>query len=248
MSNHVKLKGTEHLWLGEKPNKWTLKKIKHILFEVNEKSEDGAEDLLSLSQYTGIELKRDKLKEKDDNLTNAKSLIGYKLVSENQLVSNIMLAWNGSVGISEYDGIISPAYCVYQFREGMNPKYFEHLFKTELYKAEFKRKSTGIIESRLRLYSDKFYNIPCFVPALEEQDKIVDYIEFKKKQIDIILSHNSMIFGKTNPKTGLLKDYLRTLIYNLVTGNYDVPDYEKALEGISSEFDSEEVVHQLDES
>ncbi len=237
-----------HPWLGENPKKWALKKVKHILFEVSEKTEDGTEELLSLSQYTGIEKKKDKLKDKDDNLTNAKSLIGYKVVEKTQLVSNIMLAWNGSVGISEYDGIISPAYCIYQFREGMNPKYFEHLFKTELYKAEFKRKSTGIIESRLRLYTDKFYNIPCLVPTTEEQDEIVDYIEFKKNQIDVLLKHNSMIFGKTNPKTGLLKDYLRTLIYNVVTGQYDVRNYDKTGEQRSSRLDSEVIVDNYKES
>jgi len=92
--------------------------------------------------------------------------------------------------------------------------------------AGFKRKSTGIIESRLRLYSDKFYNIPCFVPSLEEQNKIVEFIEFKKKQIDVLKDYNSLIFGKTNPKTGLLKDYLHTLIFNVVTGKIDVRDFE----------------------
>ena len=242
MKYYKNLELTKYQWLGEKPTTWKLKKIKHILFEINEKTDIGDEELLSLSQYTGIELKKDKLKDENDNLTNAKTLIGYKIVKKNQLVNNIMLAWNGSIAISDYDGIISPAYCIYEFREGMNPKYFEHLFKTELYKAEFKRKSTGIIESRLRLYSDKFYNIPCFVPALEEQNKIVEFIEFKKKQIDILKGYNTLIYGKTNPKTGLLKDYLQTLIFNVVTGKIDVRDFEISKEETSLEMVAEDVV------
>lgn len=217
---------TKYQWLGEKPTNWQLKKVKHILYEITEKTEVGNEELLSLSQYTGIELKKDKLKDEKDNLTNAKTLIGYKVVKENQLVNNIMLAWNGSIAVSDFDGIISPAYCIYEFRDGINPKYYEYLFKTEMYKAEFKRKSTGIIESRLRLYSDKFYNIPCFIPTLEEQDKIVEYIEFKKKQINLLKDYNSLIFGKTNPKTGLLKEYLDVLIANAVTGKIDVRDFQ----------------------
>lgn len=216
---------TKYDWLGKIPSTWNLQKVKHILFEVTEKTEIGNEELLSLSQYTGVEKKKDKLKDENDNLTNAQSLIGYKKVYQNQLVSNIMLAWNGSIAISKYDGIISPAYCTYTFRGDFNPKYFEHLFKTEIYKSEFKRKSTGIIESRLRLYSDKFYNIPCFVPDIEEQNKIVDFIELKKKQIKILKDYNSLIFGKTNPKTGYLKEYLQTLIFNAVFGKIDLSNF-----------------------
>lgn len=212
-------------WIDKIPKEWQIKKIKHILYEISEKSITGNEDLLSLSQYTGVELKKDKRKNENDNLTNAASLIGYKVVKKNQLVSNIMLAWNGSIAVSEYDGIISPAYCIYNFRENMNPKYFEYLFKTEIYKAEFKKKSTGIIESRLRLYSDQFYNIHCIVPPIEEQNKIVEVIDYKQKQIDNIIQYTNVIFGKTNPKTGLLQEYINTLKYSLVLGLLDVRNY-----------------------
>ncbi len=205
-------------WLETLPKNWFKKKVKHILFEINEKSDTGDEDLLSLSQYTGVELKKNKLKDANDNLTNAKSLIGYKKVSKNHLVINIMLAWNGSIAVSSYDGIISPAYCVYKFREGYNPKFFEYLFKTEIYKAEFKRRSTGIIESRLRLYSDKFYNVPIVIPDLETQNEIVNFIDLKKLQISKIVAYNSLMFGKTNPKSGFLQEYINAIIINAISG------------------------------
>jgi|SRR5690606_352027 len=226
MKKRNSIKPSNISWIGDIPKEWEIKKVKHILYEISNKSESGLEDLLSLSQYTGVELKRDKKKNENDNLTNAKSLIGYKIVKQNQLVINIMLAWNGSMAISPYDGIISPAYCVYKFRKNFNPKFFEYLFKTEIYKAEFKRKSTGIIESRLRLYTDQLYNIHCIVPPLEEQNKIVEVIEFKQKQIQNLIKYTSVIFGKTNPKTGLLQEYINTLIFNLVTGKVDVRDFE----------------------
>ena len=226
MKKRENLKTTNISLIKEIPFDWEIKKIKHILYEVSNKSESGLEDLLSLSQYTGVELKKDKKKNDNDNLTNALSLVGYKVVLINQLVSNIMLAWNGSMAISKHNGIISPAYCIYQFRNGFNPKFFEYLFKTEVYKAEFKRKSTGIIESRLRLYSDQFYNIHCVVPSIEEQNKIVEFIDFKQKQIQNLIRYTNVIFGKTNPKTGLLQEYINTMIFNLVTGKIDVRNYE----------------------
>ena len=226
MKKREKLINSNISCIGEIPVNWKIKKVKHILYEITNKSENGNEDLLSLSQYTGVELKKDKKKNENDNLTNALSLVGYKIVEKNQLVSNIMLAWNGSLAISSYDGIISPAYCVYKFRKGYNPKFFEYLFKTEIYKGEFKRKSTGIIESRLRLYTDQFYNINCIVPDIEEQNKIVEFIEFKLKQIENLIRYTNVIFGKTNPKTGLLQEYINTLIFNLVTGKIDVRNYQ----------------------
>lgn len=242
------LKATNISWIGDIPNEWEVRKVKHILYEVSNKSETGLEDLLSLSQYTGVELKKDKKKNENDNLTNALSLIGYKIVKEDQLVSNIMLAWNGSIAISAYNGIISPAYCVYQFRNGYNPKFFEFLFKTEIYKAEFKRKSTGIIESRLRLYSDQFYNIHCIVAPIEEQNKIVEFIAFKQKQIQNLIKYTNVIFGKTNPKTGLLQEYINTLTFNLVSGKADVRNYKiPDLNYETSELDAFDYLEKIEE-
>ncbi len=233
------LKAAKFSWIGDIPNEWEIKKVKHVLYEFSGKTETGLEDLLSLSQYTGVELKKDKKKNENDNITNALSLVGFKIVKINQLVSNIMLAWNGSIAVSAYNGIISPAYCVYQFREGFNPKYFEFLFKTEIYKAEFKRKSTGIIESRLRLYSDQFYNIPCIIPPTDEQNQIVEFISFKQKQIHNLIKYTSVIFGKTNPKTGLLQEYINTLVFNVVMGKVDIRDYKiPELKFESSELDA----------
>lgn len=171
-------------WLGKFPTHWQINRIKNLFVEVDERSETGEEELLSVSQYTGITPKRDSLENEDDFITNAQTLVGYKKVSANDLVVNIMLAWNGSFGISQYNGIASPAYCVYRCKPGNNPEYFGYLFSTALFKAEFRRKSTGIIDSRLRLYSDKFFSIFSVVPPLQEQNAIVNYITAQNEKID----------------------------------------------------------------
>jgi len=41
-------------WLGEIPEHWEVKRIKYLFNVINERSEDGDEDLLSVSQYTGV--------------------------------------------------------------------------------------------------------------------------------------------------------------------------------------------------
>ncbi|MCB0495925.1 MAG: restriction endonuclease subunit S [Cyclobacteriaceae bacterium] len=170
-------------WLSSVPQHWKTLRIKNLFDEIDERSETGEEELLSVSHYTGVTKKRDSLENEDDFISNAKTLVGYKKVAENDLVSNIMLAWNGSLGISKYEGITSPAYCVYRIKGDNNPHYYGYLFSTAIMKAEFRKKSFGIIDSRLRLYSDKFFSIPVAVPPRNEQDQIVTYIKAKSKKI-----------------------------------------------------------------
>ncbi len=169
-------------WIGKIPSHWEIKKNKYLFEEVNIRSENGAEELLSVSQYTGVSLKKDKINE-NGMLTNAESLEGYKVVKSGNLVINIMLAWNGSLGVSQYNGIVSPAYDVFLLKDYCT-QYFHYLLRTEMYKAEYKRKSTGVIESRLRLYSDSFFSIKSIVPSILEQRQIAKFLEQKTSEID----------------------------------------------------------------
>jgi type I restriction enzyme S subunit len=174
-------------WLGDFPDHWNVLRIKNLFQEIDSRSEKGSEELLSVSHYTGVTLKRESLENEDDHLTNAESLVGYKLVQKGDLVINIMLAWNGSLGISPYNGITSPAYCVYRIKGNNNPEYFGYLFCNNLFKAEFRRHSTGIIDSRLRLYSDKFFSIFTVAPPKGEQDEIVQYIKSQQEKINLFI-------------------------------------------------------------
>ncbi len=183
----AKVEYTKNAWLVDYPSHWEVLRIKNLFQEMDSRSETGSEELLSVSNYTGVTLKRESLENEDDHLSNAESLVGYKLVSKNDLVINIMLAWNGSLGISQHNGMTSPAYCVYRIKGDNNPEYFGYLFTTNLFKAEFRRHSTGIIDSRLRLYSDKFFGIFTVVPPKDEQDEIVKYIKAQEEKINLFI-------------------------------------------------------------
>ncbi|MCG2431626.1 restriction endonuclease subunit S [Aequorivita xiaoshiensis] len=196
-------------WLAKAPEHWNRLRIKNIFAEIDERSETGQEELLSVSHYTGVTKKRDSLENETDFISNAKTLVGYKKVAENDLVSNIMLAWNGSLGISKYNGITSPAYCVYRIKGDNNPNYFGYLFSTAFMKAEFRKKSFGIIDSRLRLYSDKFFSIPAPVPPKAEQDQIVAYIKEQSKKIKHFIKKKQTFIG-------LLKEQKQSVIDKLL--------------------------------
>lgn len=196
-------------WLGEFPTHWQVLRIKNLFQEMETRSETGSEELLSVSHYTGVTLKRESLENEDDHISNAESLVGYKLVEKNDLVINIMLAWNGSLGISPFNGITSPAYCVYRIKGDNNPEYFGYLFTTNLFKAEFRRNSTGIIDSRLRLYSDKFFSIFSVVPPRDEQDEIVQYIKAQEQKINLFIQKKQRFIE-------LLKEQKNIVAFSLI--------------------------------
>ena len=208
----AKMKATNIPWLPEIPEHWAVKPIRAILRENNEKTETGDEELLSLSQYTGISLKRDAGK---TGMFEAESTIGYKKVHPGQFVMNIMLAWNGSYAVSGLEGIISPAYCVFDFISNDNKMYYNYLWRLGVYQGAFKTESRGIIDSRLRLYPNKFLPFPTICPPLEEQDSIVNYINEKVVKIDTLTS-------KLQQEIESIKEYKQRLISDVVTGQIKV--------------------------
>jgi len=210
-------------WLGEIPEHWEIKRLKYLFKEINERSNDGTEELLSVSHYTGVTLKKDKI-EDGGILSTAESLEGYKKVSENDLVINIMLAWNGSMGFSAYDGITSPAYCIYRLKKKQVTQFFHYLLRTELYKSEFKRNSSGVIESRLRLYSDDFFKIISILPPISEQTLIAQFLDRKTALID-------QAIGIKEKQIELLKEHRQILIHKAVTRGLN-PDVKMKDSGV----------------
>ena len=208
----VKMKATNIPWLPEIPEHWTVKPIRAILRENNEKSETGTEELLSLSQYTGVSRKKDAGK---TGMFEAENTIGYKKVHPGQFVMNIMLAWNGSYAVSGLEGIISPAYCVFDFISNDNKMYYNYLWRLSVYQGAFKTESRGIIDSRLRLYPNKFLPFPTICPPLDEQDSIVSYITKKTSKIDTLTS-------KLQQEIESIKEYKQRLISDVVTGQIKV--------------------------
>lgn len=204
---YVEYKETGIAWIKRIPAHWQILRIKLLLQEQDKRSKTGKEQLLKVSQYTGV-TKRNSIEEEPD--TRAKSLVGYKQVALNDLVINIMLAWNGSLGISKYAGIVSPAYCVYRFNQTINPWYYHYLLRTPLYKGRIKAASTGVVESRLRLYSDQLGRIEGLVPPLDEQDNIVAFINYANHKIDQYIRAKKKLIK-------LLNEQKQVIIHKAVT-------------------------------
>lgn len=225
MQRAMKDSGIE--WIGEIPECWEVLRMKQLFLEVNERCEDGESyTLLSVSEYYGVAPRSERVGE-DDMLTHAETLDGYKICKENDLVMNIMLAWKRALGVSKYLGIVSPSYSVYRGRQSLCANYFHYLFRTDMYANLFKQYSTGIIDSRLRLYPDKFLALKCQVPPIDTQHRIADYLDRKCGQIDAIIARQQEVIEK-------LKAYKRSVITEAVTKglNPNVPMKDSGIEWI----------------
>lgn len=218
MAREYKDSGIE--WIGRIPKEWKTERLKGLFVERNERDCNG-KTLLSVSQYFGIRPKSE-TDLADSHI--AASYEDYKEVHKGDFVMNIMLAWNGSYAVSDYDGIVSPAYCVFKFRRDCCKRYFHYLLRTDGYPSAFKTMSRGVIDSRLRLYPEQFYTFPIIVPLLAEQQRIADYLDVKCGELDsLILLQEQMI--------AQLTDYKQSVITEAVTKGLD-PNVELIPSGI----------------
>ena len=200
---------------SHKPSGWNLIRNKAIFSERKEVNTSyGEEDLLSVSEYYGVKPRKAKISD-GEILNRADSLEKYRVCHPNDLVMNIMLAWKGSMGVSQYKGIVSPAYSVFAVNaDNVSPRFFEYLFQTSLYTSIFKRYSTGIIDSRLRLYPDVFLGLYSLIPSKHEQMRIVEYLDQKCSQIDSLIAVEEAQIEK-------LKEYKQAVITETVTKGLD---------------------------
>ncbi len=209
---NVEMKPSGVEWIGEIPVHWKFTRNKHIFDEQNDRSVSGNETLLTVSHLTGVSPRADK------NVTMflASNMEGYKRCSVGNLVINTMWAWMGALGISEYDGIVSPSYNVYRLKSNEYlPRYYDYLCQTPNHISEIIRWSKGVWHSRLRLYPDAFFRMSTPAPPVREQSKIADFLDHKTVQIDELISEEQRSIE-------LLKEYRQSLISDAVTGKIDV--------------------------
>jgi type I restriction enzyme, S subunit len=210
---YPRYRAAEGEWLGKIPSHWTIRRMKYVVRETDSRSKTGKEQLLRVSQYTGVTQRRSEENFEEPD-TRADSLVGYKRVEPNDLVINIMLAWNGSLGVSPYAGITSPAYCVYRFGRKVHPWYFHSLLRSPAYKARIKALSTGVVESRLRLYSDDLGRIEGLVPPADEQVAIVRFLDWANGRLE------RAIWVKRKA-IALLNEQKQAIIHRAVTRGLD---------------------------
>jgi len=199
-------------WLPPVPEHWNEQRAKTFFREIDERSQTGQEELLSVSHLTGITPRS----QKNITMFKAESYVGSKLCRPGDIVINTLWAWMAALGVSKYAGIVSPAYGVYRPHKlgGFNPVYLDYLVRIRAYVAEYTCRSTGIRASRLRLYPDKFLDMALIQPPLAEQEKIAHYLRTQDAKIARFIRIKRELIQRLNEQK------LR-LIDHAVTGGLD---------------------------
>ena len=206
------MKGSGIEWIGEIPEEWDVQKIK---FSVKWKSEKGHPNAEVLSLYRDYGVIPKSSRDDNHNVTSLDTS-SYKFVSKGDFVVNKMKAWQGSMALSDYEGIISPAYHVCEIiNKNINKKYFHYLLRNQLYLPEYLRLSTGMRIGQWDLSFDDFANLLFVIPSYNEQQEIVDYIDKKIPEIDSLTSKKEQLISE-------LESYKKSLIYEYVTGKKEV--------------------------
>lgn len=204
----VPMKDSGVEWIGEIPAHWEIKRGKVLFGESDARSADGSEELLTVSQYTGITPRS----QKNVNMFEALTLEGYKLCDVGDIAANTMWLWAGAIGVSAYSGVISPSYNVYrQKAENFVPSYLDCLLRAPMLVQEYASRSTGIRASRLRLYPKDFLDIMFPVPPVDEQQDIMSVLSEKFAAVDKLIAIKKSKIEK-------LEQYKKSLIYEYVTG------------------------------
>lgn len=197
-------------WIGKIPEGWRVEKLKYHLVR-NEPRNPGNQQILSVYRKYGVIPKdgRD-----DNHNVTSEDTSKYKYVKKGVLVINKMKAWQGALGVSEFEGVVSPAYFIYKFiDELLFPGYIHYLLRN-CYKTEFRRISGGIREGQWDLSPTAFENTLILIPNYKEQKAISDYLDDKCAELDALQQD-------IEKEIETLKAYKKSLITQAVTKGLD---------------------------
>lgn len=229
-------------WLGDVPAHWEVRPAKYFYREVDDRSETGGEELLSVSHITGVTLRS----QKNITMFMASSYVGHKVCKPGDLVINTMWAWMAALGVARTTGIVSPSYAVYQPLQAtaLLGEYADLLLRTRPYVSEYVCRSTGIRSSRLRLYPEQFLRVRIMCPPVNEQRVILGHLAGETRETE-------QAIAGAQREIDLLREFRTRLIADVVTGKLDVREAAVKLPDEREEaqaFEDAETVAESDEA
>jgi type I restriction enzyme S subunit len=140
----------------------------------------------------------------------------YQLVDKGWLVVNRMKAWQGSVGVSSYRGIVSGHYLCFRPTHGESPRYLNWLLRSDFYIAEYRKLSRGVRPGQAEIDNDLLRVLPITLPPRDEQERIADFLDDQVTLLDHIVALR-------DTQIALLDERHRTRVQGLVRGSEGQP-------------------------
>ena len=222
MEKYSSYKDSGVSWIGDIPKHWEVKQLRSFLTLFTEKGHGDAQ-LLSVTREQGV-IERDKEDKEENHNFVPDDLSGYKYIEKGDFAINKMKAWQGSYAVSDYNGIVSPAYFTCKLK-GVNKEFFSKALRSKAYIPFFTQYSKGIRVGQWDLNPNALKSIPFFLPSPDEQYMIVNYIDNKTSKIDTYVADKEK-------EIELLQELKQKTIADAVTKGLN-PDAKMKDSGIS---------------
>lgn len=199
-------------WIGDIPNNWNIKPLYACLDEINQKNNPiVTTNILSLTNTDGVIPYSERGNQGNKSKENFEE---YKVVYPNTIVANSMNILIGSVGLSKYEGCVSPVYYVYMAKPQVDIRYMNYLFQMEPFQKRLRQFANGILEIRLRVSSHDILHQKVAVPDYDEQQAIADYLDETCSKIDEIIA-------EAKASVDEYKELKQSVIFEAVTKGLD---------------------------
>ncbi len=198
-------------WLGKVPLHWEVRNLRTLIRRRNERNRTDL-PLLSVAREKGVFV-RSLTDDKENHNVIPEDLSNYKVARAGNLVINKMKAWQGSMGIAPCDGIVSPAYYVFDFDIG-NRSFGQVLLRSKPYVAHFAQASDGVRIGQWDLTIAGMRQIPVLVPKEEEQVAIVQFLNWTNGRLGRAIRAKRKLIA-------LLNEQKQAIIHRAVTRGLD---------------------------
>ncbi|MBP3402777.1 MAG: restriction endonuclease subunit S [Alphaproteobacteria bacterium] len=197
-------------WIGDIPEDWNIERAKNIFQQSIERGNSDL-TLLSATQDYGV-YPKDRL-EGVVQVKEDTDLSLFKTIHKNYFAISLR-SFQGGFEMSDYEGVITPAYSVFYAKINVFHRFFKHLFKSDSFISKINSLTVGIREGKSIQYDD-FSNLFIPYPPLSEQNEIADYLDAKCAKIDDFIAKKQTVIDK-------LTEYKKSLIYECVTGKQEI--------------------------
>jgi type I restriction enzyme S subunit len=215
LKTYARMKDSGVPWLGNVPRHWHVLPNRALFDEIKDRDYPD-EQMLSVTIKRGVIRQAALLQDNSKKDSSNPDRSNYKLVQPRDIVYNKMRAWQGAIGISDYRGIVSPAYVVQRPRLGVQSRYLHYLLRTSAFAKEAERWSYGITSDMWSLRPEDFKMIYACVPPLPEQSAIVRYLDYIDRRVRRYIQAKQKLIE-------LLQEQKQAIIHRAVTRGLD-PD------------------------
>jgi type I restriction enzyme, S subunit len=202
-------KDSGQAWLAAVPRHWPVLPNRAIFAEVKDRDHPD-EQMLSVTITRGIVQQKTLLANSSKKDSSRQDKSAYKLVQPRDIAYNKMRAWQGAIAVSDFRGIISPAYIVMRLREEQDARYFHHLYRTPQFAKEAERWSYGITSDMWSLRPEHFKMIYSAQPPPDEQAAIVRFLDHANGRIERAIRAKQKLMA-------LLNEQKQAIIHRAVT-------------------------------